>query len=228
MTELVWQQLHAVLHDHGGIRHLRYRLITHSHYDRCGLLLTLKSRMPWIHVSGSATILSMRSRVRRPAGRYVSSTRLRREPGSHSSISDSQSYPNCRFIPSIRTGNSTSATGCRFGPLRYRGTSLPVCLLLPAARHRFRVGRIGEFHDSTKWLPLIFHDLFSYRHSLDVVEQLGASRLALGHHGNLNGRFCPAGGAARARVSTHPGQGTRGSRQCGRRGRHLRQLRTTR
>ena len=53
MTELVWRQLQDLLKDYGGIRHLRYWLITHSHYDHCGLLGTLNARMPWLHVVGS-------------------------------------------------------------------------------------------------------------------------------------------------------------------------------
>ncbi|MGY4730729.1 MBL fold metallo-hydrolase [Burkholderia pyrrocinia] len=187
MTELVWQQLHALLRDHGGIRHLRYWLITHSHYDHCGLLLTLKSRMPWIHVSGSAdTFDALQSPSACRTIRQLDALASRAwEPLVDIDFTELSELPFYPVNPDkqldigdgmqIRTFALPGHSRCQFG---YYCPQLDIAFVSDA---------IGEFHDSTEWLPLVFHDPFAYRHSLDVVEQLGASRLALGHHGVLTG-----------------------------------------
>ncbi|HDR9510991.1 MBL fold metallo-hydrolase [Burkholderia cepacia] len=188
MTELVWQQLHALLRDHGGIRHLRYWLITHSHYDHCGLLMTLKSRMPWIHVSGSPDAFDAfqspsACRTIRQLDTLASQAWVPPRFGSDfAELSELPFYPvNPGTQLDIGDGMQIRAMAlpghsrCQFG---YHCPQLDIAFVSDA---------IGEFHDSTTWLPLVFHDPLAYRHSLDVIEHLDARRLALGHHGVLMG-----------------------------------------
>ncbi|KVU37906.1 MBL fold metallo-hydrolase [Burkholderia ubonensis] len=189
MTELVWRQLHDVLRDFGGIRHLRYWFVTHSHYDHCSLLMTLKSRMPWLHVSGSPDTFD--------AFQSPSACRTIRQLDAHASQSweppvdiDFTELPELPFYP-VNAGKRLDIGGgmeiqaialpghsrCQFG---YYCPQLDIAFVSDA---------LGEFHGPTTWLPLVFEDLFAYRHSLDIVEQLEAPRLALGHHGILKGEL---------------------------------------
>ncbi|WP_175873550.1 MBL fold metallo-hydrolase [Burkholderia sp. BCC0397] len=189
MTALVWRQLHDVLRDFGGIRHLRYWFVTHSHYDHCSLLTTLKSRMPWVHVSGSPDTFD--------AFQSPSACRTIRQLDAHASQSweppddiDFTALPELPFYP-VNPGKRLDIGGgmeieaialpghsrCQFG---YYCPQLDIGFVSDA---------LGEFHGATTWLPLVFQDLFAYRHSLDVIEQLEASRLALGHHGILTGEL---------------------------------------
>ncbi|HDR9756987.1 TPA: MBL fold metallo-hydrolase [Burkholderia cepacia] len=189
MTALVWQQLHDLLRDFGGIRHLRYWLITHSHYDHCSLLMTLKSRMPWLHVSGSPDAFD--------AFQSPSACRTIRQLDEHASRSwepaagaDFTELADLPFYPvnpgaqldigdgmQIRTIALPGHSRCQFG---YYCPQLDIGFVSDA---------LGEFQDATHWLPLVFQDLFAYRHSLDAIEQLHAPRLALGHHGILTGEL---------------------------------------
>ncbi|WP_321861706.1 MBL fold metallo-hydrolase [Burkholderia cenocepacia] len=189
MTALVWRQLHDVLRDFGGIRHLRYWFVTHSHYDHCSLLTTLKSRMPWVHVSGSPDTFD--------AFQSPSACRTIRQLDAHASQSwdppddsDFTALPELPFYP-VNPGKRLDIGGgmeieaialpghsrCQFG---YYCPQLDIGFVSDA---------LGEFHGATTWLPLVFQDLFAYRHSLDVIEQREASRLALGHHGILTGEL---------------------------------------
>ncbi|PCE30131.1 MBL fold metallo-hydrolase [Burkholderia ubonensis] len=189
MTELVWRQLHDLLRDFGGIRHLRYWFVTHSHYDHCSLLTTLKSRMPWVHVSGSPDTYD--------AFQSPSACRTIRQLDAHASQSwdppvgiDLTELPELLFYPvnpgtrldigdgmEIRAIALPGHSRCQFG---YYCPQLDIGFVSDA---------LGEFHGPTTWLPLVFQDLFAYRHSLDVIEQLEAPRLALGHHGILTGEL---------------------------------------
>ena len=188
MTELVWRQLHALLRDHGGIRHLRYWMITHAHYDHCGLLLTLKSRMPWIHVSGSPDAFDAfqspsACRTIRQLDAFASQAWTQsRVDASFTVLSELPFYPvNPGRQLDIGDGMQIQAVAlpghsrCQFG---YYCPQLDIAFVSDA---------LGEFHNPTDWLPLVFHDPFAYRHSLDVIEQLDARRLALGHYGVLSG-----------------------------------------
>ncbi|KUZ80259.1 MBL fold metallo-hydrolase [Burkholderia ubonensis] len=189
MTELVWRQLHDLLRDFGGIRHLRYWLITHSHYDHCSLLMTLKSRMPWLHVSGSPDAFD--------AFQSPSACRTIRQLDAHASQSwdppagiDFTELAELPFYP-VNPGRRLDIGGgmeiqaialpghsrCQFG---YYCPQLDIGFVSDA---------LGEFHGPATWLPLVFQDLFAYRQSLDDIEQLQAARLALGHHGILTGEL---------------------------------------
>ncbi|RQR47458.1 MBL fold metallo-hydrolase [Burkholderia sp. Bp9126] len=187
MTALMWQQLPDLLRDFGGIRHLRYWLITHSHYDHCGLLMPLKPRVPWLHVSGSPDAFD--------AFQSPSACRTMRQLDAHAS----------RPWHPAGDGDFTELSELPFYPVN-PGTQLDIgdgmqlrAIALPGhSRCQFshycsqlNVGFVSdafsEFHDATHWLPLVFHDLFCYRHSLDAIEQLRAPQLALDHHGILGG-----------------------------------------
>jgi len=187
MTELVWRQLNELLRDHGGLRHLRYWLITHSHYDHCGLLMTLKSRMPWIHVSGSPDAYDV---FQSPSARWtireldtLASRAWAPLVGvEFAELSELPFYPvNPGRQLDIGDGMQMHAfalpghSRCQLG---YYSPQLDVAFVSDA---------MGEFQGPADWLPLVFHDPFAYRHSLEAIEQLRAGRLALGHRGVLAG-----------------------------------------
>ncbi|TDA47803.1 MBL fold metallo-hydrolase [Burkholderia pyrrocinia] len=204
MTELVWQQLHDLLRDFGGIRLLRYWLITHSHYDHCSLLMTLKSRMPWLHVSGSPDAFQSPSACRtiRQLDAHASRSWEPAVGVDFTELSDQPVNPGMELDIGggiqIRMIALPGHSRCQFG---YYCPQLDIGFVSDA---------LGEFHGATHWLPLVFQDLFAYRHSRDVIEQLHASRLALGHHGILAGalarsavrqaRACPDAREADARA----------------------------
>ncbi|MGU7816811.1 MBL fold metallo-hydrolase [Burkholderia sp. AW49-1] len=187
MTALVWRQLHALLRDHGGIRHLRYWLITHSHYDHCGLLLTLKSRMPWIHVSGSPDTFDA---FQSPSAcrTICHLDRLASQAWAPCAETEFAGLSELPFYP-VNPGRELDiGDGMHIRVVALPGHSrCQVGYYCPQLDIAFVSDAIGELHGPTDWLPLVFHDPFAYRHSLDLIEQLDTRRLALGHHGVLIG-----------------------------------------
>ncbi|AOJ67037.1 MBL fold metallo-hydrolase [Burkholderia ubonensis] len=189
MTELVWRQLHDLLRDFGGIRHLRYWLITHSHYDHCSLLMTLKSRMPWLHVSGSPDAFD--------AFQSPSACRTIRQLDAHASQSwdppagiDFTELAELPFYPVNPGGRLDIGGGMEIQAIALPGHSrCQFGYYCPQLDIGFVSDALGEFHGPATWLPLVFQDLFAYRQSLDDIEQLQAPRLALGHHGILTGEL---------------------------------------
>lgn len=187
LTDLVWRQLNAALEDFGGIRHLRYWAITHSHYDHCGLLTTLKPRMPWVHIVGSPGVADALQSL--SAGR----TRTR--------LDDQASQSFCAAAPAVRMGwhdvplyPRTAGTVLDIGMgMQLRTLPLPghsACQFgfhCPQMDTLFVSDALGEYHAPTQWLPLVFDGLADYVDSLARIEQQGASLLALGHHGLVGG-----------------------------------------
>ncbi|WP_116136303.1 MBL fold metallo-hydrolase [Trinickia diaoshuihuensis] len=185
MTELVWRQINALMSDFGGIRHLRYWVITHSHYDHCSLLMTLKSRMPWLHVVGSpgtADALQSESACRTIVRLDAMASRAFAAPfdGALCPLADIPLHP-------IKAGNVLDiGAGMQLLAIALPGHS--VCqsgYYCPQLDLLFASDALGEYQGPGRWLPLVFHDLAAYRHSLDVVEARHAARIALGHHGIL-------------------------------------------
>lgn len=183
MTELVWRQLNALMSDFGGIRHLRYWVITHSHYDHCALLMTLKSRMPWLHVVGSpgtADALQSESACRTIVKLDAMASRAFGTPfdGERAPLPEIPLYP-------IKAGNVLDiGAGMQLLAIALPGHS--ACqsgYYCPQLDLLFASDALGEYHAPGHWLPLVFHELAAYRHSLDVVEARHAARIALGHHG---------------------------------------------
>lgn len=212
MTELVWRQLHELLSDYGGIRHLRYWLITHSHYDHCSLLGTLAPRMPWLHIVGSAATadaLQSPSACRTIRALDAQACAAWEPVAAAAELSDIPLYP-------LNPGRSLDiGEGMRMRALALPGHS--ACLLgyhCPQLDLLFVSDALGEYHAPTQWLPLVFQDLAAYRLSLDAIERQHASRIALGHHGIVVARaraamdraLCGAQrerGAARAAPEKH-------------------------
>lgn len=185
MTELVWRQLHELLSDYGGIRHLRYWLITHSHYDHCSLLGTLAPRMPWLHIVGSAATadaLQSPSACRTIRALDAQACAAWEPVAAAAELSDIPLYP-------LNPGRSLDiGEGMRMRALALPGHS--ACLLgyhCPQLDLLFVSDALGEYHAPTQWLPLVFQDLAAYRLSLDAIERQHASRIALGHHGIVGG-----------------------------------------
>ncbi|ABC35724.1 MBL fold metallo-hydrolase [Burkholderia thailandensis] len=187
MTGLVWRQLHDLLKDYGGIRHLRYWLITHSHYDHCSLLGTLAPRMPWLHIVGSpetADALQSPS-ARRTIRKLDAQASDAWEPVADADLADLSDIP-------LYPLNAGRALDIGEG-MRMRAVALPghsACLLgyhCPQLDLLFVSDALGEYHAPTQWLPLVFQDLPAYRQSLDEIERRHASRIALGHHGIVGG-----------------------------------------
>ncbi|MWA30330.1 MBL fold metallo-hydrolase [Burkholderia pseudomallei] len=181
MTELVWRQLHELLSDYGGIRHLRYWLITHSHYDHCSLLGTLAPRMPWLHIVGSAATadaLQSPSACRTIRALDAQACAAWEPVAAAAELSDIPLYP-------LNPGRSLDiGEGMRMRALALPGHS--ACLLgyhCPQLDLLFVSDALGEYHAPTQWLPLVFQDLAAYRLSLDAIERQHASRIALRHHG---------------------------------------------
>ncbi|CAM8774461.1 2-aminobenzoylacetyl-CoA thioesterase [Burkholderia pseudomallei] len=208
MTELVWRQLHELLSDYGGIRHLRYWLITHSHYDHCSLLGTLAPRMPWLHIVGSAATadaLQSPSACRTIRALDAQACAAWEPVAAAAELSDIPLYP-------LNPGRSLDiGEGMRMRALALPGHS--ACLLgyhCPQLDLLFVSDALGEYHAPTQWLPLVFQDLAAYRLSLDAIERQHASRIALGHHGIVGGgiarhavRHARDGLAARAAPEKH-------------------------
>ncbi|AOJ73226.1 MULTISPECIES: MBL fold metallo-hydrolase [Burkholderia] len=187
MTELVWRQLHDLLKDYGGIRHLRYWLITHSHYDHCSLLGTLQPRMPWLHVVGSpdtADALQSPS-ARRTIRKLDAQASVAWEPVAQADLADLSDIP----LHPLNAGRELDiGEGMRMRAIALPGHS--ACLFgyhCPQLDLLFVSDALGEYHGPAQWLPLVFEDLSAYRQSLGAIERLHASRIALGHHGIVGG-----------------------------------------
>jgi glyoxylase-like metal-dependent hydrolase (beta-lactamase superfamily II) len=188
MTELVWRQLNDLLEPFGGIRHLRYWLITHSHYDHCSLLTTLKPRMPWVQVWGSLETAGVfeRPSACKAIRRFDTEISACWEPfvdGEFENLADIPLHPMkpgaTLDIGSDMKVQAVALPGhspCQFG---YQCPNLDLLFVSDA---------LGEYHREGEWLPLVFDDLSAYRSSLDAIEARQVSRLALGHHAIIDGQ----------------------------------------
>ncbi|MBB5017614.1 glyoxylase-like metal-dependent hydrolase (beta-lactamase superfamily II) [Chitinivorax tropicus] len=187
MTDRVWQQLHSLLAPYGGIRHLRHWLITHSHYDHCSLLMTLKSRMPWVQVMGS---IRTADALQRPSAIEVIRMLDDEASACYQPVPLADRHP-LADVP-LHVLLPTHALDIGQG-MQIRAIPLPghsVCqqgYYCEALGLLFVSDALGEWQGEGQWLPLVFQDVPAYRRSLACIDQLGAEQIALGHHAILQG-----------------------------------------
>ncbi|WP_394836396.1 MBL fold metallo-hydrolase [Pendulispora rubella] len=200
---LVLRQLQDVL---GDTRRIRRWLVTHSHYDHCGLLGQLYPYMPWVTVYASPeTAKAFQSeRARAVVQKINDATKLLASPGEELPALPNPALPPAVLseipITTVVDGDRVELDGRRSMLVRKTpGHSRCQIAYFDESRGRaFVSDALGELVEEGYYCPLSFDDLAAYRTSIESIAKLGAEEVVLGHHGRLTGEQA-ARAAAEAR-----------------------------
>jgi len=202
MSSMVLRQIDAVLPSR---RFVRNWLITHSHYDHCGMLGQLHAEMPWVRIYvGAATAKAFASARAREVVRTLNA-QVRSHPRYDQGTS-SEGPADLLQVPIpteavpvevVADGASLSLDSGR----TIRILSTPGHSRCSTTFFDERAGRafvsdaLGEMFDEQNRCPLVFDDLGDYRRSIAKIAELGAGTVVLAHNGALSGalaRSAPA------------------------------------
>lgn len=180
----VWEQLLAIVGDPARVSHW---LITHQHYDHCGLLPYLAPRLPNVRILASQA--SCRA-WHKPAAQDVIE-RLNRQVGAAPPAFAAARAPwEALPLHGVEAGQDlVLGPRCVMRVLAAPGHARDQVVYYDAARERlFASDALGELDDADGlWRPLVFDDYAQYLATLAQLRELPVRQLIPGHGGMLTG-----------------------------------------
>lgn len=184
-ADAVWRDLVQVVGDPGCVEEW---LITHKHYDHCGLLPYLAPRLPNVRIRApQATVAAWA----KPKARQVIATlneQVGRVPAPFAALTD---WPALR-VEAVNPGEALDIGTChRFQVLAAPGHADDQVVYYDARAERlFAADALGEFDDvDGLWRPLVFDDYAGYLATLMQLESLPVRQLLPGHGGLFTGEI---------------------------------------
>lgn len=175
---LVLSQLKAIVPDLNDIRHW---FITHSHFDHCGLLGTLLPQAR-IYAAEAAIQNFMASKYR--AMLYKLHRSFLDEPPAEQVTNPYDALATKDFV-AVGEGDQLTIGDHTFTVLATPGHSECSLSLYSDHQYLFAADAFGEMLQPDDWFPLPFQSPPQYFQSIERLQQLPVSLIAVGHHGLL-------------------------------------------
>lgn len=173
---LVLSQLKAIVPDLNDIRHW---FITHSHFDHCGLLATL---LPQARIYAAETAIQnfMASKYR--AMLYKLHRGFLDKPPAEQTDNPYDALATKNFV-AVGEGDQLTIGDHTFTVLATPGHSECSLSLYSDHQYLFAADAFGEMLQPDDWFPLPFQSPPLYFQSIERLQQLPVSLIAVGHHG---------------------------------------------
>lgn len=177
-AETVWAQLRQLVRTPADVSDW---LLTHKHYDHCGLLPFLLPRLPRVRCSVPARMRA--SLANGEACQVIAGLNARLLPPTSAApmAADWHGLPLAEVHPGdcLQLGD-----GYRLAVLEAGGHSDDLVVYYDADRERlFASDALGEFDPAASlWRPLVFHDYGVYLETLERLQALAVCEVLGGHY----------------------------------------------
>jgi 2-aminobenzoylacetyl-CoA thioesterase len=188
LTPRVLGQLLAMVEDLSTIKSW---VITHAHYDHCGMLSTLYPFLPDVRVYASPKTAD----AFKSSGAQRVIRHLNNQADALWGLVDnkfSSATPELLLgdIPIMELDEGDAVELGTSGSLVAMSTpghsACSMSFYEPSRGWLFAGDAMGELQQPGHWCPLVFDDFGDYRASLEAISNLRLNSLFLGHHGSLN------------------------------------------
>ena len=177
---LVVSQLQTIVPD---LSHIRHWFITHSHFDHCGLLADLLPDAT--RYASPATIKNLMTEKYRALIYKLQRGFVSGYTGEYT-VNPYDELATKKFVP-VEDGDVLSIGEHTFTVLATPGHSDCSLSLYSDHQYLFAADAFGELLQPDDWFPLPFQSPPQYLQSIEKLQQLQPSMVAVGHHGLLTG-----------------------------------------
>ncbi len=182
-TELIWEHMMGLVQSPG---HVHYWLITHKHYDHCGLLPYLVPRLEKVRILVNQR--TWKSWQKPGVRKLIANLNAR-------ILHEGQTLPrrvDLHTLPvQLVDGRDALELGEKhtISVISAPGHSSDQIIFLDVYRQRlFTADAMGEFNDADNfWNPLMFNNVAQYLDSLALIRSLAPRQLITAHDGMLSG-----------------------------------------
>lgn len=178
----ILNQLREIIID---LKAIKYWVITHSHFDHCGLLPILSQHLPEVKIFASKK--AIKTFYNPKAITYI-------QQFNSKTLSESQDFSvdftpnNLPKICSLEHGDTIDLEGLSLRVFETPGHSDCSISLFDSLNGRLFVSdALGEIRSNDTWFPLCFENIDEYLNSIDLISEIPFRDLALGHHGMITG-----------------------------------------
>ncbi len=183
-AELTWEHMTSLIQSPD---HVHYWLITHKHYDHCGLLPYLVPRLKQVRVVVSQK--TWKSWQNPEARKLIASLNARILRGK-------QTMPHCVDLHTLPVQLVDGGVALELGEkqtirvISAPGHSSDQIIFLDVYHQRlFTADAMGEFNDADNtWNPLMFDNVAQYLDTLALIRSLAPRQLITAHDGILSGK----------------------------------------
>lgn len=188
LTPRVLGQLLAMVEDLSTIKSW---VITHAHYDHCGMLSTLYPFLPDVRVYASRKAAdAFKSSGAQRVIRHLNNQADALWGLVDNKFSSTTPEVSLGHIPIMEMSDGDAVNLGLAGSLVAVSTpghsACSMSFYEPTRGWLFAGDAMGELQRPGHWCPLVFNDFDDYRASLEKMSSLRLNSLFLGHHGSLN------------------------------------------
>ena len=183
--QVVLAQLKHVVGDLSKVRHW---ILTHAHYDHCGLPEFLIPHLPSVTVYASPNAIGhfAKEKYRKTIYRFNDVEEI-----AAANSSSSKDRISLHHIPMVKISEGDTikvGKGQELSVISTPGHSDCSVSIYDAANERLFVSdALGEITADKSWFPLAFQSMNEYIQSLIKISKLPVNQIALGHYGIVNG-----------------------------------------